>query len=130
MEKNKILYAEDDDAIRNLTLEFLEKFEDYNVESFLEGISLKNRLEKDVSEVALVITDNQMPGSNGFSLIKDYAKKEKFEKIPFILFYGGHEAIGKKAIENGAFAYFLKGSSNLVVSFSKLIERALDFSEK
>ena len=128
MERNKILYAEDNDSIRNLTIESLEKFEDYNIESFLDGTSLKNRLEKDISDVALVITDNQMPGYDGFSIIQDYARKEKFEKIPFILCYGGHESIGKMAVVNGAFSYIQKPFTFL--QFIKSLQEALNFSKK
>jgi len=128
MERNKILYAEDNDYMRNLIIEFLEKFEDYNIESFLEGTSFKNRLEKDVSDVALVITDNQMPGYDGFSIIKDYSRKKKFEKIPFILCYGGHESIGKEAKKRGAFDYIQKPFT--FSQFTEVLQKALNFSEK
>ena len=61
MARNKILYAEGNDWLRQAVTEFLKIFEKYDIESFSDGTLLKSRLEKDVSNVSLVIIDNQIP---------------------------------------------------------------------
>ncbi len=107
--KKKILYAEDHDATRNCFMrDFPEIFQEFEIEPHKDGISLDKRLGGDVFDVAVVVTDHNMPGITGGALIKKYATKDKFKKIPFILAYGGNESIGRDALFNGAFTYMLK----------------------
>lgn len=115
MEKQKsILLAEDDECIRHLFYEFMKiSFPEYEIETFEDGTSLQGRLEKNIENVKVVITDNQMPGITGSEIIKDYAKK-----VPMVLVYGGKEYIGEEAIKNGAVGYLLKP----INPFSKLTE--------
>lgn len=127
MPRNTILYAENHDYSRNLFIEILkEEFSDYNIESFPDGIQLKNRLEEDVNNIALVITDNDMPGPHGFELIKNYAKRKSLDRVPFILLYGGDERIGKEAVKQGAFGYVLKLEGDPRDNLTKTIKKALN----
>lgn len=104
-----ILYAEDEESVRNVTSRIIGvRFPDIHLESFTDGTSLVERLEKGVEDVAMVLTDNNMPGINGGMVIKRYARLPEFAQIPFVLNYGGDTNIGEKAIEDGARAYILK----------------------
>ena len=110
MRKKNLLYAEDNPDLRELFLTYSEKYlpEVEVVEVCKDGFSLEKRLQKGLEEIDLVLTDNQMPGSDGSDIIKKYARLPNFDKIPFILYYGGFEEIGKQAVRDGAFAYFKK----------------------
>ena len=130
MEKNKlIIYAEDVKSLRDMAGDFFkELLPDYDIELYEDGTSLDGRLEKDVKNVGIVLTDNEMPGINGTEIIKRYSRKEGFENIPFILIYAGAEDIGEEALRNGASAYFIKPVS--YVDIAKVVERILGGSKK
>ena len=118
MGKKNILYAEDNPDLRELFLMYSEKYlSEINLEVFEEGISLEKRLQKGPDGIDLVLTDNQMPGPNGSDIIKKYARLPGFERIPFILYYGGFPEIGEQAVKDGAFIYFKKPGH-----YNKLIE--------
>ncbi|MEK6757851.1 MAG: response regulator [Nanoarchaeota archaeon] len=106
----KILIADDDESVLT-SMEWI--FPKENTEFYRDGNSLDKRLEQGPEGISLVITDNNMQGPNGSMLIKKYAKQENFRNIPFILHYGGDESIGEKAVEDGAFRYFIKGNYNI-----------------
>ncbi len=121
----QILFADDDDSIRNLMFNlFKNHFSDYKIEAFPDGISLDSRLEKNISDVCLVLTDNSMPGIDGGEIIRKYAKNPSFDKISFILAYGGDEEIGKIAVKNGAFAFINKPYT--IEEILSLAEQALN----
>jgi DNA-binding NtrC family response regulator len=118
----KILIADDVDSVRKITLLMLKHhFKDYEIETFEDGSSLNGRLEKDVSDVSLIVTDNSMPGMKGSEIISKYAGKLN---IPFILAYADDESIGEKAVEDGAYAFIIKpfNMSDLI----SLAERAMN----
>lgn len=119
--KKTILMADDDQSARKLYSEIFDMaFPDYHLEVFEDGTSLKGRLEKSIENVALVSTDNQMPGIPGNELIKEYAKK-----VPMILVYGGAQHIGETAVENGAIGYLLKPTK--AQHFITAIKMGLDY---
>lgn len=123
--KNKILIADDNEDIRNLTSLILQSdFPQFEVESFEDGTSLENRLNGNTDDVKLVIIDNEMPGIYGSEIIKRYATRLRFKNIPFIFYYGGEEKIGKKALEDGAFDYILKTGDP--EKYTGAIKRALN----
>lgn len=123
-----ILYAEDDE-LRIPVRALLERsFSDFSVETFENGTSLEERLQRGIEDVRAVITDNNMPGINGSEIIRNYAQQEQFKHLPFILFYGGDASVGKELVErHGAFAYLIKpfGIKNLIAT----VEEALKYSE-
>ncbi len=127
-DKKVILYAEDDKGLRDATERTLRRsFPEYTIETVNSGDSLEKRLNNGIEDVALVITDNEMPGVRGAKIIELYAKKEGFRRIPFILFYGGDDIIGKVAVENGAFSYVLKPLK--IEDLFPTVSRALQHSE-
>lgn len=109
MKTKKILYAEDDGMTAQMVIDTLNcYFPGIKIEHFPDGRKLTERLEKGASDFSVVVTDEDMPGNSGTEIIKSYAKKDGFEKIPFILFYGGYPQMGEKAIEEGARGYIRK----------------------
>jgi DNA-binding NtrC family response regulator len=123
-EKKTILIAEDSEPMRIIIKRILQKdFPQFQIESFEDGTSLESRLNKEINDVALVVTDNRMPGITGFEIIKKYAKKLEYSGVKFILCYLGDEKIGKIAIENGAFDYILKME---MIKYSKIVKKALN----
>jgi DNA-binding NtrC family response regulator len=110
--KGTILIADDEEVNRNFYHTVIgNTFPDYETETFVEGDSLKGRLERSVERISLVFTDNEMPGTSGGRIIKEYSRRAGFEKIPFILCYGGPAEIGEEAVRDGAFGYLLKPTS-------------------
>ena len=123
----KILYAEDSETLRAVCLMLFAKLlPDYEIECFEDGTSLEKRLNNGLENVKLVLTDNDMPGATGSSIIMNYAQRPEFGNLPFILFYGGHENIGKELVErHGAFSYISKGIDHPNSLIAK-IRKALD----
>ena len=109
--KDKILYADDEETLRRaLGMVLKIEFPELDIEPFKDGSSLEKRLNESLEGVRLVITDNDMPGVNGSTLIMNYAQKTGFENIPFILFSGGDESIGREFVKkHRAYAYVTKG---------------------
>ena len=126
--KGIILYAEDDENLRKVySMAWKRYFPAYSVEQLPDGGSLERRLAKDITNVRLVITDDQMPNVRGSKIIEDYARKERFRHIPFILLYAGEPSIGRIAVRNGAFAYLDKG--RFLDDLVNFIGKALKTSE-
>jgi DNA-binding NtrC family response regulator len=126
--RNKILCADDEEYLRNLYKGVISHvFPNYELEIFGDGTSLAGRLERDVSNVGLVLTDNDMPGITGSEIIRKYARRPEFaDKIPFILLYGKDSdgTLGKEAVKNGAFDYVLKPFS--ILQLFPLLQKALE----
>ena len=119
------MYAEDDSSTRELIEICFQEyfFGKVNLEIFEDGSSLEERLQRGSEGIDLVLTDNKMPGFHGSEIIRDYAKKNGYEKIPFILCYGGSPEIGKQAIKDGATNYIIKPTN--LNEFTNSIKRAL-----
>lgn len=79
MSKGLIYIADDEENIRELLQQFLER-EDYTVKSFENGDDLLS--ESKNQEADLVILDVMMPGTDGFSVC---AELRKNSNIPIIL---------------------------------------------
>lgn len=110
--KRRILIAEDNGLLRDtLTDIFGMEFPEYVLEAFRDGNSLDERLKKDVGDVRLVFTDNQMPGVYGSEIIRRHARR--LPEIPFILHYGGDKSIGESAVKDGAYAYIIKNIDSI-----------------
>ena len=71
--------ADDDKHSREWTAKYLEEYE---VELFSDGLSLKERYDKKRPD--LIITDNRMPGLTGVDFIK-YVREECKDKVPIAL---------------------------------------------
>ncbi len=122
----QILLADDEEIIINLYKTLVnDKFPSCEIETFPNGNSLVGRLEKDVSNVILILIDNSMPpGPAGNEIIQKYARDSKFNRIPFILSYGGDICIGDEAIKNGAFGFIQKPVN--FSQFMDILQKAVD----
>ena len=123
---NKIIYADDGEGMRNtMKLFFKYHLEDYELESYENGISVEKKLEElaiNKNNTKAIVLDNQMElGLTGGELIKKYANKIN---TPFILAYGGNDEIGYSAIEDGAYAFIKKPFS--LKDISNLIFKAIE----
>lgn len=124
----KILLADDDETILFMSKEIIQDyFPNYEIQTFSDGELLENRLKEDLNGVRLIITDNEMPKITGREIIQKYSKEKEFEKIPFILCYGGDNEIGIKAIEDGAFDFIRKAFG--IKEYISPIKKALKYSK-
>lgn len=108
--KRTIIYAEDEASIMNMYKMLHEKMlPNYDAEFYNDGESLEARLKKILIKnngVKVITLDNDIKtGKQGSELIREYSQKLN---IPMILCYGGDDSIGQKALENGAYKFFLK----------------------
>ncbi|MBU1161184.1 MAG: chemotaxis protein CheW, partial [Proteobacteria bacterium] len=78
-----ILYAEDSNFFRNQVKGFMEE-EGYNVIGAEDGIVAWNLLLEHSKEVALVVTDIEMPNLNGYELSEKIRKDKRFAELPII----------------------------------------------
>jgi len=126
----QILFADDEESIRSIYKIIINNnFPNCEVEIFPDGNSLAGRLEKDVSNVILILTDNSMfPGPKGSEIIQRYARTPKFNGIPFILSYAGDLNIGEDAVKSGAFDFIQKPFN--LSQFIELLQKACDGYKK
>lgn len=101
--KIKALVVDDEVSSRNVLSKLLEKFcPEIEVVSHADHIESAYQAIQELHP-DLVFLDVQMPGGNGFSLLK------KFEKIPFeIIFVTGYDQYALHAIKFSALDYLLK----------------------
>ncbi|MBI4116211.1 response regulator [Candidatus Pacearchaeota archaeon] len=108
--RNTILIADDGFVERRILKAIIRRdFEFYNVTSYIDEYNLRFRLDKTTDDVALVVTDNNMPNSDeGLEIIRDYAPK--LIRVPFILVSAcvNVDEIAKMAKEAGAYAFVQK----------------------
>jgi PAS domain S-box-containing protein len=101
-----VLYVDDEPTLLNVCKLYLERRPDISVSI---ASSVENALILlDSSPFDVIISDYQMPGTDGIGFLK--ILKEKQCSIPFILFTGrGREEVVIEAINNGATYYIQKG---------------------
>jgi two-component system chemotaxis response regulator CheY len=128
-QKKRILAADDNDIMTDFYAMILkDNFPQFEIETFADGASLESKLKGGRNGIRVVITDNEMPGISGSSIIEKYAKSQEYHGIKFILCYGaGSDEIGKMAVNNGAFAYIIKPFKPDAII--KIVKNALDSTE-
>ena len=101
--KNHILIVDDDDKIRNLLKDYLNK-NDYIVSTAEDAIQAKERLK--IIKFDIIILDVMMPGQDGYDLTKEIKKDSK---VPIILLTAKGEVENRiKGLELGADDYLGK----------------------
>jgi len=114
-----VLYVDDEPALLELTKLYLERSGDFTVDTTVSAQQAAGRLQD--SSYDLVISDYEMPETNGIEFLQQLRKTEN--KIPFIIFTGrGREEVVIDAINAGADAYIQKGG-NPVAQFAELAEK-------
>ncbi|MCK5145868.1 response regulator [bacterium] len=106
--KKSILVAEDSVTTRSV-IEKILNAAGYNVYTAEDGIDAINNLNK--HDVDLVVSDVEMPGMNGFDLVKRIRCHPDLNNMPVILMTGldGRE-FKERGLEVGANAYLTKKS--------------------
>ena len=127
--KGVILHADDNEGHRRIVRMVLDQLsEDYDLTQLNSGKSLEDFLNNGIRDVRLIISDNKMPpGKTGLQLILDYASKEPFLYIPFILLHAGDREIDQAAIIGGAYCTLSKFPHPDY--FSRRIMDALGYSQ-
>ena len=101
-----ILYVDDEPGLLELCRIFLEQTGEFRVETVESAQEGLTRLHQEHYDA--VISDYQMPGMDGISLLKSI--RRHVGDIPFILFTGrGREEVVIEAVNNGADFYLQKG---------------------
>jgi DNA-binding NtrC family response regulator len=103
-----VLYVDDEPFLLDICKIFLERRPDISVSV---ASSVENALKLiDMSSFDVIISDYQMPGTDGIGFLK--ILREKRCAVPFILFTGwGHEEVMTEALESGAMFYLQKGGN-------------------
>ena len=83
--KKTILIVDDEPDIVNLTEKFL-KLGDFNTLTCNNGRDALEIIEERFQDISLVLLDIMMPGTSGYSVLKEIKESEKFKHIIVILF--------------------------------------------
>ena len=82
---NTILIVDDEPDIVNLTDKFL-KLGNFNTITCNNGRDAIEIVEEKSDEIALILLDIMMPGTSGYSVLKEIKENEKFKHIQVVLF--------------------------------------------
>lgn len=96
-----ILLAEDDEVVRRMTTEILERC-GYTVVAAADGVEAVSISEKHPGEIQLLLTDVVMPGMNGYDLAKRLAPARPQMRVLYISGHTGDALIGQEAIGSGS----------------------------
>lgn len=117
-----ILIVDDDDAIRAILYDALsEKYECHTASTADEALQYL-----DVEKYDAILTDIQMPGLDGVSLLKRIQLRDVETPVIFVSGKGG-QADSQRLIELGAFAYVTKPFN--LDQIESVIERAVAGSQ-
>lgn len=118
MPNKTILIIEDDDFVVKIYQVKLEK-EGFNVLIIMDGNEALSYIKK-TEPVDLVILDLILPGVNGFDILMEIRKNEKWGKVPVVVLSNlGQEHDIKKCQEIGISDYIVKSD----VKISEVVER-------
>ena len=102
--KIKVLYVEDNDAVREDTVELLKEFF-YHIETASNGVEGLEKFKK--GKFDLVITDINMPKMNGIEMIKEIKKIDKRVPVIVITAFSDFKYL-VECIKVGVYGYILK----------------------
>lgn len=109
----KILLVEDANAMRMMEIKTLNSLDFKNVLEANSGLSAIKILEKD-PDVALIISDWNMPEMDGFELLKWVRTNEATKSVPFLMATGrGEKKEVEKALDAGVSAFISKPFNNV-----------------
>ncbi|MFB6184367.1 MAG: PAS domain-containing protein [Haloarculaceae archaeon] len=124
-ESIRVLHVDDDEALRPLVADFLEREADeLTVTSAASGRDGLDRLS--TTRIDCIVSDYQMPGMDGLQFLD--AVREEYPELPFVLFTGkGSEEIASEAISRGVTDYLQKRSgTNQYAVLANRITNAVD----
>lgn len=124
----KIVYVEDDSAIRDNLCEFFKRINVpiYSTSNAEEGLELYEKHKPDI-----MIVDINLPGMNGIELVSIIRKKDKYTRLIITTAYTNPE-FTIEAIELNITRYLVKPitSKNLFPALEKSLEELGDISNK
>jgi len=111
--KKTILIVDDEPDIVNLTEKFL-KLGDFNTITCNNGRDAMEIVKESHDEIALILLDIMMPGTSGYSVLKEIKANEKYKNIIVVLFTvkSFNEDI-QKGKKHGADGYLTKPFSGV-----------------
>jgi two-component system nitrogen regulation response regulator NtrX len=118
---NKIIIIDDEKEICE-SIKMILEYEDYHVEYFTESISGLRRLEETTFNALLL--DIQMPGLNGFEVLKSINDKNLMLNVIMISAFSSLEN-AVKATKLGAFDFIEKpiDRNKLIISVRNAVEK-------
>jgi len=121
-----LLYIDDEPDYLEIVRQYLEETGDFSVDTARSGQEGLLLLDKKTYDA--VISDYQMPGFDGISLLNEI--RTRFAGIPFIFLTGkGREDVVIRALNAGADGYIQKGGDPDAL-FAELAHRARQLIEK
>ncbi len=108
---NVIIIAEDEEDHLYLIEKALSEIRDYELTIYKtnNGVELLNFIYQDNFMPDIILLDIDIPEINGFEVIKEIKKKEKYDRIPIlILSTSNNEKDIQKASELGCDGYIIK----------------------
>jgi two-component system chemotaxis response regulator CheY len=119
----KIVIADDSEVIR-IIIEKGIKLIGYDALHANNGHKVLELLEKNTKEIAMVLLDWNMPGLNGFEVLKAMKEDDRFSSIPVLMVSTeSEESKISKVYEAGAAGYLAKPFE--ADELNKLIEKTL-----
>ncbi len=119
---NKTILTADDSASIRQMIVFTLKRADYEV---IEAVNGRDALQKlGDNDVAMVITDLDMPEMNGFELIRKIRLRQKYKSLPIVIMTTESSAAAKQTAKSaGATAWITKPftPSQLIVVADRLL---------
>jgi len=105
----KILLVEDNDQLRSLYKEMLEK-KSYTIDTAPNATTAYEKLETYKPDI--IILDIMLPDTNGVEILEEIKSRKQFRRTPVLMLTGVSEIKQmQKCLQLGAAGYVLKGSS-------------------
>lgn len=107
-EEIRVLYVDDNAALRDLTAELLEKVSP-SITILTESDPESVQAQITAESIDCVVSDYQMPGYDGLELLEDV--RAEFENLPFFVFTSnGDRAVIEAALDAGATDFIEKAT--------------------
>ena len=116
MIKNFFLADDDPDDLElfDEALRGIDSSIEFNFAS--NGKELIEKLRLDGHTAQIIFLDNNMPEMNGWECLENLKKEDQLKDIPVIMYStSSTEAYGKRAINSGALAFYVKPHSFLLL---------------
>jgi two-component system chemotaxis sensor kinase CheA len=121
----RVLVVDDQFSVRELQKSILETA-GYRVDTARDGDDALARLRGN-GHIDLVLTDIQMPGMDGFDLLREIRKDPELESLPVVVVTSkASEEDKRQGVEAGADAYIVKkefGQQALLETLERLVGR-------
>ena len=121
MSEINIVVVDDEEMLAVFIKDFLQCY-GYSVEAFTDASQAFNKIESDVGDIDLLITDQSMPNMSGLELIEKVRNINS--NLPIILYSGFNDVEFKGNLENYNISYCFQkpvDNSQLLSSVKQLL---------